>query len=62
MNKIISNTRKSPWDNQEGMTEIKDSATPTYNGIRAGITPYTERRKLNYGSVQEVNSTLRNGS
>lgn len=57
MNTIISNTRTSPWDTKEGMEELKDSAKPSYNGIRAGITPYTERRKLNYGPIQEVNSS-----
>lgn len=56
MDKIISNGRTSPWDTEEGMVEIKDSAVPSYNGIRAGVTPYTERRKLNYGPVKEVNS------
>jgi len=56
MNKIISNNRSSPWDTEEGMVELKDSAIPTYNGIRAGITPYTERRHLNYGPIKEVQS------
>ena len=56
MNSVITNTRTSPWNTEEGMTELKDSAVPTYNGIRAGITPYTERRHLNYGLVKEVKS------
>ena len=44
-------------DDEEGIVESKDSATPSYNGIRAGVTPYTERRKLNYGPIKEVNSS-----
>ena len=57
MDKILSNKRTSPWDTEEGIVESKDSATPSYNGIRAGVTPYTERRKLNYGPIKEVNSS-----
>jgi len=56
MSKIISNNRSSPWDIEEGMVELKDSAIPTYNGIRAGSAPYTERRRLNYGPIKEVQS------
>ena len=55
--KVLSNNRTSPWDtNPESIVDLKDSAIPTYNGIRAGITPYTDRRHLNYGPVKEVNS------
>lgn len=55
--KILTNTRSSPWDvDPNSIKEVKDNARPTYNAIRAGITPYTERRQLDYGPVKEVNS------
>lgn len=59
MNRILTNGRTSPWSVEaDGIVEAKDQAKPTYNGIRAGTAPYTDRRHLDYGSVKEVNSPL----
>lgn len=55
--RILTNNRTSPWDTDlESIQEVKDQAKPTYNGIKANSNPYTDRRKLDYGPIQEVRS------